>query len=151
MPTRDDLREYRWEELEIGLAHEFSASVTAEMVDRFRNDTGDCNPLHMDPVFAAARGYRAPLVFGLLTASFYSTLAGVYLPGRFALLHGVDVSFLKPVFVGDALSVSGQVAYRNEAFRQAHVGARITNQHGEVVSRAKIRVGVLESAEVAPR
>jgi 3-hydroxybutyryl-CoA dehydratase len=134
---------YRFDELAVGLGHAFTVTVTAAMVDRFRADTGDDNPLHADPTFAAEFGHPGVVVFGLLTASFYSTLVGVHLPGRHALLHGVDVGFLRPVYVGDTLTVAGAIAYRNEAYRQLELAATIHNQAGVKVSKAKLKVGVL--------
>ncbi len=140
------MNEYRWSELAVGLRHEFEATVTEEMMQRFLRDTGDCNPLHVDARYARAQGFPGRVVYGLLTSSLYSTLAGVHLPGRFCLLQGIDVAFLSPVFVGDALKVSGEIAYLNEACRQAEIRAQIVNSRGVKVSRAKIKAGVLHEA-----
>ena len=135
---------YRWDQLHVGLRHEFTAIVTRAMLDRFRADTGDVNPLHQDAAFAATRGHADVVVFGMLTASFYSTLVGVHLPGRNALLHSVDVAFLKPVLPDDTLTISGEITYLNDAFQQAEIAGAIRNQHGVKVSRATIKAGVRE-------
>jgi acyl dehydratase len=116
-----------------------------EMMDAFRNISGDCNPLHTDPVFAETYGYSAQVVYGMLTASFYSTLVGMYLPGKYALFQGADIVFTAPVYPGDTLIVSGEVVSKHEAYRQIELKAQITNQNGEKVSRAKIRTGIHES------
>ena len=112
--------------------------------DSFSNITGDVNPLHRDVAFAKKKGYEDCVVFGMLTASYYSTLAGVYLPGENSLIHGVDAKFLKPVFVGDTLTVEGKVSEKNDTYKLLIIKASIRNQDGEKVSRATIRVGVLE-------
>jgi 3-hydroxybutyryl-CoA dehydratase len=139
-------KEYHWADLQVGLRHEFQVVITAAMIDRFRDDSGDTNPLHTDAAYARSQGFSGPVVYGLLTASFYSTLAGVYLPGKYSLLHGVDVSFLSPVFIGDELKVSGEVAHLNDAYRQARIEAAIHNSNGLRVSRATLKVGVLAPA-----
>jgi 3-hydroxybutyryl-CoA dehydratase len=139
------LNEYRWQDLAVGVKHEFEATITEGMMERFLRDTGDHNPLHVDAPYAERNGFRGRVVYGLLTSSLYSTLAGVYLPGKYCLLHGIDVQFLRPVFVGDRLNISGEIAYLNEACRQAHINAHIVNGHGEKVSKARIRVGVLST------
>jgi 3-hydroxybutyryl-CoA dehydratase len=113
------------------------------MMDMFLKLSGDDNPLHRDTAFAAARGFRDRVAYGLLSASFYSTLAGVHLPGRNCLLHGVDVSFLAPVYVGDVLTVAGEIIHLTDAYRQAQIAATITNGQGEKVSKAKIRIGLI--------
>ena len=139
------MREYRFSELKPGLVEEFQVTVTAEMMRKFREISGDCNPLHTDPDFANQRKFPGIVVYGLLTTSFYSTLAGVYLPGKFCLLHGVAVEFARPAYVGDQLTVRGEVTYLNESCRQAQISALINSQDGLRISRAKITVGVHES------
>lgn len=138
---------YQWQDLQIGLQHAFQATITEEMMEHFSMDSGDCNPLHVDTTFAVSHGYKDRVVYGLLTASFYSTLVGVYLPGRFALLHGIDISFPKPVFIGDTLTISGQVTYLNDVCKQVHLSASIVTVAEVVVSKAKIKVGVLANGE----
>ena len=100
--------------------------------------------MHNDEQFAQAKGYASRVVYGMLTASLYSCLTGVYLPGRNCLLHSVHSDFLCPVFVGDVLTVSGRVAEKRDTFRQLVIRAVIRNQYGVKVSRAKIEAGVLE-------
>lgn len=135
------MNDYRIGDLHAGVRASFETAVTSSMLDQFAQLSGDTNPLHADAEFAQARGYPGRVAFGMLTASFYSTLAGVHLPGRHALLQGVDASFVAPVFAGDCLTVSGEVAVVHEALGQIEIRAHITNQHGKKVSRAKIRVG----------
>lgn len=138
-----NMNEYRWQDLKVGLSHHFMATITDEMMARFLRDTGDCNPLHVDSDFSKMNGFKDRVVYGLLTSSFYSTLVGVHLPGRFCLLHGIDVSFLSPVFTNDKLTISGEITYLNEAYKQAQINAHIVNANGERVSKAKIKVGIL--------
>jgi acyl dehydratase len=80
----------------------------------------------------------------MLTAAFYSTLAGMHLPGKYALIHGVDVEFTAPVLVGDQLTVSGTIVQLVEAYRRMEIKARIRNGAGETVSRARLKVGLHE-------
>ncbi len=138
------MNEYCFADIHLGLTDSFQVTVTAAMLGKFRDISGDCNPLHTDPGFAASYGYRERIVYGMLTASFYSTLVGMYLPGKYALLQGADISFTAPVFPGDTLTVSGEVVSVHEAFRQIELKAQITNQFGKKVSRARIRTGIHE-------
>ena len=123
---------------------EFSVTVTAEMMQKFYDISGDENPLHMDEEFARDKGFDSRVVYGMLTASFYSRLAGVYLPGKFCLLHSVESSFKNPVFIGDTLTVSGYVKEKHEATRTIDIAATIINQNGKKVSKAKILAGFLK-------
>jgi 3-hydroxybutyryl-CoA dehydratase len=80
----------------------------------------------------------------MLTASLYSTLAGMYLPGEKCILKSVEAYFKNPVYVGDTLKVSGIVKEKDDRFRQATVKAKIINQNGKTVSKATILVGFYE-------
>lgn len=135
---------YRFIDVSPGLSHSFQASVTASMLDQFKDLSGDANPLHTDQRFALLYGYRDRVAYGMLTASFYSTLVGMYLPGKYALLQGVDASFIAPVYTGDRLTVYGEVISIHQVLRQIEIRAHITNQLGNKVSRAKIRTGIHE-------
>lgn len=133
---------YTFEDLEVGMKESFTVTVTAEMMEAFRNLSGDVNPLHCDESYAVSAGFPGRVVYGMLTASFYSTMAGVYLPGESAILQGVDSKFRSPVYIGDTLTVTGKVAEKNDTFRMITVKAEITNQDGKKVSKATIQVGV---------
>ena len=142
------MNEYTLDEIMVGTTATFKKNITTEMEDAFRKITGDDNPLHRDDDFARKTGgknFKGHAAFGMLTASLYSTLAGMYLPGKYSLIHSFDeISFLKPVFVGDELTVTGQVVDKNDDLRLIMVKADIKNQDNKTVSRAKIKVLVLK-------
>ena len=118
--------------------------MTGTRMDLFRKLSGDENPMHVDDQYATERGFPGRLVYGMLTSSFYSTLVGVYLPGRYCLLHEISIKFTKPVSIGDVLTVSGRVAGKFDAYQILEIKARIMNQHSQTVSRAVVKVGVLD-------
>jgi len=89
--------------------------------------SGDRNPLHSDPSFAAMGGFEKPILHGLCTYGF---------TGR-ALLHalcgsdpkrfkGMNARFSRPVIPGDELTISMWVDGHKALFRT-------TNQAGVVV------------------
>lgn len=138
------MNEYRFDELAVGMTESFTHVFTAEDEDRFRALTGDDNPLHRDDSFAQELGgMRGHVCFGMLTASLLSTLAGMYLPGRYSLIHSVELSFVKPVYAGDALTVTGAVAAVHEALKMIELKVRITLPDGGTVCKAKMKILVL--------
>jgi 3-hydroxybutyryl-CoA dehydratase len=137
------MNEYQWADLRVGLRQEFDVELTPGMMEAFATLSGDVNPLHTDPAYARSHGFRDKVAFGLLTSSFYSRLVGVYLPGKLALLHGIDVQLVGPAYPGDVLHVSGEITYLTEAFRRLELKAVIENRLSGIVSKAKIRVGLL--------
>lgn len=135
---------YRFADLSLGLSARFEAEIGEAAMAAFAELSGDRNPLHLDEAFARAAGFPGRVVFGQLTSAFYSQLVGMHLPGRFALLHGVDVEFKSPAFVGDRLTVSGEIVHLTEAYQRLEIKASIVNAAGKTISKAKIRAGVHE-------
>lgn len=142
------MNEYTFSEMDVGMTASFQREITPEMESAFRAISGDINPLHWDDVFAREIGggkFPGHVTFGMLTASLYSTMAGVYLPGKYSLIHSVEeIAFLKPVFVGDCLTVTGEVTERNEGLKLLRLKVRIRNQNDQLISRASMKVLVLK-------
>ena len=138
------MNEYRYTDISIGLMEQFKVKVTPEMMDSFLSITDDINPLHQDKEYATSLGYTDRVVYGMLTASFLSTLAGTFLPGKYSLIHDVSIGFTKPVFVGDELTVTGVVSNMDETFKLIDIKVSIINQDSIRVVRGTMRVGVLE-------
>ena len=136
------MNHYTLAEMTPGLTESFTVTVTEEMMQAFERLTGDCSPINVDETYAKARGYGGRVVYGMLGASFFSTLAGVYLPGEHCLLHGVECKFARPVFIGDTLTVTGTVVNVSEAVAEAEIKAVITNQDGKKVTRGVIKAGL---------
>lgn len=117
------------------------APVTERMQNLFTEMSEDVNPLHLDRDFAYG-GYKDRLVYGMCTASLYSTLVGVYLPGERCLFHECDVHFCAPAYIGDVLTVRGSVKEIDPQFSRVVLKAELRNQDGVKVSRARLAVGV---------
>jgi 3-hydroxybutyryl-CoA dehydratase len=138
------MNEYKFLDIAVGLEESFEVKIDASKMDKFLDISNDINPLHIDSDYAKEKGFSNRVVYGLLTSSFYSTLVGVYLPGKYCILQGVDIQFSKPVYIDDTLKISGKVSYINEAYKQIEIKAFITNQNNEKVSKATIKTGVLD-------
>ena len=57
------------------------------------------------------------------------------------MIQEVDTKFVKPVYVGDHLTVVGEIIEINDTVKQAVVKAVIKNQEDQKVLRAKMKVG----------
>ena len=138
------MREYTFDEIKVGLTESFSVTITPEMEDMFRTITGDENPLHKDNDYArevSGGKFESHVTFGMLTASLYSTIAGMYLPGKYSLIHSLEkVDFKKPVFCGDTLTVTGTVKEKQDDLHLILLDVVIRNQNDKVVSKAGMKV-----------
>ena len=55
------MNEYKYAEITIGQEEKFSVVLTQDKMDKFRDITGDINPLHNDEKFALQGGTRGAL------------------------------------------------------------------------------------------
>ena len=136
------MNEYKYAEITIGQEEKFSVVLTQDKMDKFRDITGDINPLHNDEKFALQGGYTGRVAYGLLVSSFYSTLAGVHLPGKWSLIYDVEIGMTAPVYIGDELTVMGKVIGKDDAYKILTLKLQIRNQNGKRVSKGKMRVMV---------
>ena len=120
----------------------FQVTLTQEMQDLFLQITGDENPLHRSAEYAKNKGYEDKVVYGLLTSSFLSTLAGMYLPGERSLIHSVETKYQKPVYIGDTLTIEGEIDEKNDTYELIRIKILIRNQKGEKVVKGRMQVGV---------
>lgn len=138
------MNEYKFSDIKIGLTETFDMKINSSMMDKFLDISNDINPLHTDENYAKDKGFAGRVIYGLLTSCFYSTLVGVYLPGKYCILQGIDIQFSKPVYIGDELKITGKVSYINQAYKQIEIKATIVNQENKKVSKATIKAGVMD-------
>ncbi|MEQ8806563.1 MAG: SDR family oxidoreductase, partial [Rhodospirillales bacterium] len=130
-----------------GYAAELRHTVTQEDVDTFAALTGDFNPIHLDPEFARATSFGKPIVHGMLTSAFISTMVGMLLPGKGALWMSQTLNFARPAFVGDTIIVRSEVTQVSQATRTLVAKVTITNQNGAVIVTGDSTVRLLGEAE----
>ena len=94
----DELSEYTFDEIEIGLTKQFQITLTESMVDDFAKLTGDFSPIHIDEDYAKTTTFQRRVVHGMLLASFLSRMDGMYLPGKHALYFSQSLDFRYPCF-----------------------------------------------------
>ena len=138
------MNDYRFSDIKVELEESFSVIIDSSKLDKFLDISNDINPLHTDSEYAKEKGFDDRVVYGLLTSSFYSTLVGVYLPGKYCILQSIDIQFSKPVYIDDNLTITGKVSYINQAYKQIEIKATIVNQNGKKVSKATIKTGLID-------
>mgnify|MGYP001395318357 CR=1 FL=1 len=129
---------YFAEDLRVGMSAHTIRTVLEEDIVKFAEVSGDHNPLHLDPTFAASTKFGERIAHGMLTASFISAVIGNQFPGPGCIYISQTLKFKAPVRIGDAVKVEVTLiklhATRNRAtFRTiASVGERVVIE-GEAV------------------
>ena len=134
------MNHYKYDEINIGQRESFKAKITEKMLDSFSDISGDTNPLHADAEYAMGEGYEDRVSYGMLTASFLSSLAGVYLPGERSLIKELKIKFAKPVYPGETITVEGEVTDKNDTFNMIVLKVTMRNDRGEKVLRGSMDV-----------
>lgn len=135
------MNQYTFDEIKTGMKEEFFATITDEKMKAFCEITADTNPLHLEEAYAKKAGYAGIVVYGMLTASFLSTAAGVYLPGQRSLLHSIEeIKFLKPCYSNQTVRVVVQVQEKSEAYSCIRLKVTMYSQAEEKILQAKMNV-----------
>jgi 3-hydroxybutyryl-CoA dehydratase len=117
----------------IGQTATFSRTITETDIMLFAGISGDYNPIHVDKEYARNTFFRERISHGLLTASFFSRLLGMHLPGPGSVYVSQSLFFTKPVYIGDTITTQGEVIALNSEKRLITVKTTCTNQEGIIV------------------
>ena len=95
--------------LHIGQKIEFTEVISESMVEKFAKLSGDYNPYHMDESYAEKTKFKKRICHGMLLASLFSRLTGMYLPGKGSLFFSQSLNFISPAFIDDKVTVEGEI------------------------------------------
>ena len=136
--------ECRLEDIEVGQKKKFTVKITESMLNNFATISGDYNPLHMDESYARTTSFEKRLCHGMLLASFFSRLVGMYIPGKGALYFSQSLNFKLPCFINDEVIVGGEVLDKSIATRIITLKTTIHNQVRECLVDGIAKVIVRE-------
>jgi len=124
----DNLSEYSFDEVKIGFKKNFEVIITEPMLTDFAKLSGDYNPLHMNEEYASSTSFKKRVCSGMFLATFFSRLIGMYLPGKHALYFSQSLNFVNPCFVGDKITIEGEVIDKSIATKIITLKTTITNE-----------------------
>lgn len=106
---------HTFESLSVGDHYSISRTLTAEDVRVFADVTGDDNPLHVDAEYASATQFGRPIVHGVFLLGLVSKLLGRDFPGHGSVAVSLSAKFLRPVPVGEEVTIEVKVAEKIES------------------------------------
>ena len=133
----------RIEDFEVGQHVSFAKTFTEDDMARFIEITGDVNPLHVDEEFARTTQFGRRVLQGMLTASIFSTMAGMLLPGSGAIYRSQTLRFLLPVYLGETVTAHFVVRSIDRAKHRLEIDAWIENAAGQHVIEGVCEAGLL--------
>ncbi len=154
MTPDDDLRILRnrtFDELAIGDTATIERGLTQQDIQLFALLSGDVNPAHVDPDFAASTRYHGVIAHGMWGGTLISAVLGTRLPGPGTIYLGQTLRFLAPVRIGDRLTIQVAVAALEPETRRVTLDCRCTNQDGRVVIEGEAKVVAPDQRIERPR
>ncbi len=122
--------EYKFDEISIGDKKKFTEKIDDDKLQDFAKLSGDFNPLHMDEEYARTTKFKKRVCHGMFLALFFSKLVGMHLPGKNALYFSQDLNFQSPCYLGDQITVEGEVLDKSDSTRIITIKTSIYNQDG---------------------
>ena len=128
--------------LKVGDTTSFTKTVSESDVYQFAGITGDFSPNHVNKAYMEKSSYGRLMAHGALIVGFMSTVSTqIIAHSREAeetpVSVGYDkVRFLKPVFLGDTITVAYTVSEIDVVRRRSTAGIEVTNQNDELVAVA---------------
>jgi 3-hydroxybutyryl-CoA dehydratase len=128
--------------IDIGDSTSFTKTVSESDVYQFAGITGDFSPNHVNRVYMEKSSYGRLMAHGALLVGFMSTVSTQMIAhSREAEETPVSVGydrirFLKPVFLGDTITVAYTVTEIDTERRRSTAGIEVTNQDGDLVAVA---------------
>ncbi len=136
----NEQKEFEFSEISIGQKDSFEIIVSESLIQDFANISGDTNPLHMDEKYAKNTRFEKRVCHGMLLASFFSKLIGVLLPGKKSLYFSQSLNFQNPCFIGDKVTVIGEVFEKSEAIKMVSLNTKIMNMDGKCLVEGVAKV-----------
>ncbi len=136
--------EYKFDEIKLGIKAKFAVKVDESVINEFAKISGDRNPLHVDQIYAAKTPFGKRVCHGMLLASFFSRLVGMYIPGKNSLYFSQTLNFQLPCFIGDEVIIEGEVIDKSQSTRIITIKTTAYNQLGKCLVDGIAKVIVRE-------
>ena len=120
-------------EIAVGDSASLSHLVTQRDIDLFAAATGDVNPAHVDPAYAATDMFHHIIIHGLWGGGLISAVLGTKLPGPGTIYLGQTLRFRHPVSIGDTITAIVTVTEMQAEKGNVTLDCVCKNQDGQVV------------------
>lgn len=106
--------------------------------DRFARLSGDDNPIHVDPDFAARTKFGRTVAHGMFLYSNICAMLGTQLPGAGTVQISQELMFPTPTYVGEAVALALEVTALDGD--TAHLTTTVRRPNGDIGLQGSTRV-----------
>jgi phosphate acetyltransferase len=141
LPLDSELVEnFVFSEIKLGQSARLLRTLTMEDISAFAAVSGDTNPAHLDSVYANDTLFHGVIAHGMWSGALISALLGTQFPGPGTIYQDQVLHFVKPVRVGDTLTVTVTVTAMDAQKNSLELDCLVINQKGERVLSGVARV-----------
>ncbi len=134
------LSNHTFEELSAGDTATYKRSLSERDLILFAAVSGDINPVHLDEEYAKTTQFKERIAHGAWSSSLISAALANVMPGPGTIYLGQTVKFLRPVKVGDELTVHLTVKEKRAVKNQVTFSTTVKNQQGKTVVTGEAEV-----------
>jgi len=122
-----------FDELKPGDSASIARTLSYQDVQLFADMSGEINPVRFDRQLANNDSFRKVVAHGMWGGALISTVLGTELPGPGTVFLSQTLRFLKPIGLGDTVTVTVKVQQKNGADHRVTFDCAASNQRGELV------------------
>ena len=123
-----------FDEIRIGQSASMARELTVTDIELFATVSGNIDPGHLDPKFAADSRFHKVIGHGMWSGSLISGVLGTHLPGAGTLYVGQNLRFRRPVGLGDVITATITVTEKRPDTNTVVFDCVCVNQDGEIVT-----------------
>lgn len=119
--------------IQVGDTYSENVKFHQDQIDMFAKISGDCNPLHINPDYAAKTPFGRPIVHGFFAGAVFSKVFGTEWPGEGTVYMYQDMTFRAPVFVEKDYIAKFLVEEVNEEKHRGLIKCALEDLEGHVL------------------
>ncbi|MBI2733466.1 MAG: bifunctional enoyl-CoA hydratase/phosphate acetyltransferase [Aquabacterium sp.] len=128
-----------YDELQVGDSASLTRVLTKDDIELFAILSGDVNPAHLDEAYARDTPFHKVIAHGMWGGTLISTVLGTKLPGPGTIYVGQQLRFVRPVGLGDVITVTVTVKEKRDK-NMVLLDCLCSNQQGKPVITGEAEV-----------